>query len=51
VSVPEQRELRAEEQLLIESLYRDLRPRVVELVVRSKHARTPEEWVYLHAIC
>jgi hypothetical protein len=48
VSVPSQRELRAEEQLLNEPLYLDLRPRVVELVQRSQRARTPEEWVDLH---
>ncbi len=48
VSVPNQRELAAEEQLLNEPLYRDLRPRVLELVQRSQGASTVEEWVHLH---
>ena len=48
VSVPNPDQLRAEEQLLNEPLYRALRPRVREVVERLQRASAPEEWVYLH---
>jgi len=48
VTVPDQREIAAEERLLNEPLYQDLRPRVLEFVERLQHAATTEEWVYLH---
>jgi len=48
MSVPDEHELRAEEQLLNEPFYRDLRPRVRDLIERSRRAGTPDEWVYLH---
>jgi hypothetical protein len=48
VSVPRPHELAAEEQLLNEPIYRDLRSRVTPLVDRSQQARTAEEWVHLH---
>lgn len=48
VSVPDQREIAAEERLLNEPLYQDLRPRVLELVERLQRATTTEEWVFLH---
>ena len=48
MSVPNQREIAAEEQLLNEPLYQNLRPRALELVERLQRASTAEDWVYLH---
>jgi hypothetical protein len=48
MSVPNQRELAAEEQLLNERRYQDLRPSVIEFIKRLRHATATEEWVHLH---
>lgn len=48
MSVPDQREIAAEEKLLNEPLYQNLRPRALEFVERLQRAATVEEWVYLH---
>lgn len=48
VSVPNEREIAAEERLLNEPLYQDLRRPVLELVERLQRADSTEEWVFLH---
>jgi hypothetical protein len=48
VSVPDQREIAAEEKLLNEPLHQNLRPRALEFIERLQRAATVEEWVYLH---
>jgi hypothetical protein len=48
MGVPPRREIEAEERLLREPLYNDLRPKVVALVTRLQRAETVEDWVQLH---
>jgi hypothetical protein len=48
MSLPSQDELRAEERLLNEPLYQDLRPRIVSFIERLQCAATPKEWVDVH---
>ena len=48
MSVPDQRAIAAEQQLLNEPLYQDMQPRIVEFVDRLQRAAATEEWVYLH---
>jgi hypothetical protein len=48
MSLPNRDDLRAEERLLNEPLYRDLRPQAVEFIERVQRAATPADWVSLH---
>jgi hypothetical protein len=48
LSIPDRREILAEERLLNEPLYQALRPRAVELIARLQTAAATAEWVDLH---
>ncbi len=48
MALPHQRELQAEEGLLNEPLYQDLRPRAVDFIERLHQAERPDQWFDLH---